>query len=733
MPCLVYRGQNYTGGGTTVVANPQTSPTAQLQTVTIGNTTYSVSELVFCYDDDGTLYTDSTKQTAITGDATKVYVATNNNKLYRYDSTEQSFAPVGGGGSLESLSDVELTSLSGGQALEYDGTAEKWVNVAKKAVDTPTFSEASTRANLSGSGENMATILGKIKKWFSDLKSHSFATLYDDTLAVGTFQGVDYFYSKCTKSTWDENTSILTLDTMQNASVAMEQQVFIPQVDIAEKTDNTPYLYRPSVANGDRVNEEYVGGSVGWNQLVNPTPSTVNSLTVTCSNGKYSISGTASANGGRNTAQAAQFPMLKDHVYIWMRGSVTGTNQVNWYISDTSYHSVFEIAKRAVFAMKPSSDFTAVLGFNSANGTQYSESYTVMISDLTVLFGTTIADYAYTLETQTAGSGVQWLKDNGFFTESYYPYNAGSIESVKLGTKNYYDANDNLISTYTLGTDTLRGIFKLVDNKIVADGDVKTSDGKINRNFIEDTNLGSLNWEKLSSFGSGGDAFATTNFTDGKIPSSENNGAELVCPKYKTVPRNTLYGSSEKAIAISATGRIIIRDTSYSDAASFKTAMNGVYITCRAATPATEQSSSYTLPQICDKNGTEEFVTDSIIPIGHNSTYYNYPDYMETGEYKSFRDRVDYAEEKAKWHQVGIYANGDTITIDGYYNEIMLVPNHYSGTTLLACAAPAIFPFELFKSITLQNSTESERIDITPAGVVGVTGTYFSNVTVFVR
>lgn len=45
------------------------------------------------------------------------------------------------------------------------------------ALDTPTFTQTSTRANLNGSGESMATILGKIKKWFADLGTAAFKTL----------------------------------------------------------------------------------------------------------------------------------------------------------------------------------------------------------------------------------------------------------------------------------------------------------------------------------------------------------------------------------------------------------------------------------------------------------------------------------------------------------------------------------------------------------------------------
>lgn len=57
-----------------------------------------------------------------------------------------------------------------------------------KVSDNPTFTEASTRANIA-SGESFATILGKIKKWFTDLPS-MFVSKTGDTM-TGHFT-IDY-------------------------------------------------------------------------------------------------------------------------------------------------------------------------------------------------------------------------------------------------------------------------------------------------------------------------------------------------------------------------------------------------------------------------------------------------------------------------------------------------------------------------------------------------------------
>ena len=53
------------------------------------------------------------------------------------------------------------------------------------------------------------------------------------------------------------------------------------------------------------------------------------------------------------------------------------------------------------------------------------------VFDLTQMFGSTIADYLYTLESGTAGAGVAKLKSWGFCTAPYYAYDAGTLLSVK--------------------------------------------------------------------------------------------------------------------------------------------------------------------------------------------------------------------------------------------------------------------------------------------------------------
>ena len=40
------------------------------------------------------------------------------------------------------------------------------------------------------------------------------------------------------------------------------------------------------------------------------------------------------------------------------------------------------------------------------------------------------------------------------------------------------------------------------------------------------------------------------------------------------------------------------------------------------ATPTTETADPYQNPQLVDKDGTEEYVTTGIVPVGHDTDYY---------------------------------------------------------------------------------------------------------------
>lgn len=427
--------------------------------------------------------------------------------------------------------------------------------------------------------------------------------------------------------------------------------------------DKAPYLFRAVPYDSTRVGEEVVGCTVGWNQLVG---SDTSSVTVTSGHKLYTvIGGTASIVASDGTAI-----------------SVTGG-------TDT-------------------------------------------VVDLTAWFGSTIADYAYTLETATAGSGVAWIKQ--FLPDGYIPYSAPGLKSVsglsghkfvgfnawdeqwevgglssgddyayndRIRSKNYiplisgatyylkcsttytgnfwasyYDANKAYIAggnpagtatisknntfdvpanarfmrfqitsattyandicinlsdpakngtyepykatTYALDSDlTLRGMLKMdASNHVYADGDVYGSDGTVTRRYGV-VDLGTLTWTYAN------DVFKCEQLTGHKI----TEGVNIICSKYIAIDATyTVQYMTDKTIKTnnSQTSWFYVKDSAYSDAATFKTAMSGVMLVYELATPTTETADPYASPQSCTPGGTEEYVYaegGSGVVVGHNSKY----------------------------------------------------------------------------------------------------------------
>lgn len=363
------------------------------------------------------------------------------------------------------------------------------------------------------------------------------------------------------------------------------------------------------------------------------------------------------------------------------------------------------------------------------------------VFDLTLTFGSAIADYVYTLESGTPGAGVAWITENFPELLKYHAYDAGSLQSTKvsasrtsgfniwdeewetgainpstgtntvdnsrlrsknlipvIGGNTYfihgariawieYDANGSYLragsefvgadATFTPSSDAgfirfytttayggiyngdicislsnpllngtyrphaehsypiqpveLRGVLGLdANNKVITTGDEYKSDGTITRRFGA-VDLGTLSWS-LYSADSSGHSFVCS--TPSYIKSAPSNDYVPVFSCAEFVPvafySAASFASNDKAITqVTGPQRIIVRDTAYSNAAAFTTAMSGVYLVYELATPTTETATPFTELQRVD-DGIEEFVDaeveagnrDVAIPAGTDALAY---------------------------------------------------------------------------------------------------------------
>ena len=196
-------------------------------------------------------------------------------------------------------------------------------------------------------------------------------------------------------------------------------------------SDNAPYTFRTTGGSadvGDRMNlKAVIGGTVAWNQInMFPNTTEVNGITFTKnSDGSYTVTGEATSTATLTLVGTSDIPPV-GHKVLLSRTS-TG-DKVTVQTNGTN------LARSYIHAVVGNDYFRLRVG----NGATVNETITVSIFDLTAIFGSTIADYLYTLE---SGAGIAWLKKYGFFTKPYYPYAAANLQSVKTSAHKTYGFN----------------------------------------------------------------------------------------------------------------------------------------------------------------------------------------------------------------------------------------------------------------------------------------------------
>lgn len=104
--------------------------------------------------------------------------------------------------------------------------------------------------------------------------------------------------------------------------------------------------------------------------------------------------------------------------------------------------------------------------------------------------------------------------------------------------------------------------------------------------------LGALNWTYNGNYGSATNVFKT--YIDSCENVSSSQTANALCSNYKCVSNDALYAGRNNSLSLYKSvsdiyATIRINDTAYSDATSFKTAMNGVMLVYKIASSQTYQ------------------------------------------------------------------------------------------------------------------------------------------------
>ena len=137
--------------------------------------------------------------------------------------------------------------------------------------------------------------------------------------------------------------------------------------------------------------------------------------------------------------------------------------------------------------------------------------------------------------------------------------------------------------TYPLSVPVMRSARSVQDNN-----------EKVNVGFVD---LGTLNWTYVASWGSTSAFICQSTISNIKTPADNNSTFVGLSARYNIYPTNTIYGnlSGNNALGITYQGVLVVRNDSYTDADTFKTAMSGVMLNYELANQTDQPT--ITLPE----------------------------------------------------------------------------------------------------------------------------------------
>lgn len=327
------------------------------------------------------------------------------------------------------------------------------------------------------------------------------------------------------------------------------------------------------------------------------------------------------------------------------------------------------------YVLKQGSTYTVVV----SDGTAFTVDGSVNdnVYDLTALFGTTIADYIYSLETANAGAGVAWFRR--YFPKDYYAYcephfehtqvqahetvgfnqwdeqwELGSIDSstgepssstTSIRSKNYTSILPNT-SYYVAGLSSgiLRQAFYDADKHFIGCG--YWQGGTSNNPQTTPSNARYMKFWLTSAYGTTYKNDICINISNpsknGTYEPYEGHTYPINPITLRGIPKlnasNQLYYDGDR---YEASGRVTrkygIRAYQSGDESLADAITDGTNTVYKLTTPTYEDSSPFEANQIVDANGTEAYIDagveagsrDVAIPVGHETKYFNGKAYVK--------------------------------------------------------------------------------------------------------
>lgn len=288
--------------------------------------------------------------------------------------------------------------------------------------------------------------------------------------------------------------------------------------------------------------------------------------TISVSNNVATITKTASSTIYLYRANA-DYPTLTNHIYLHISNVKSSANGKARFTCGNAYQTAQNITanvwNKLVYIAQPTTFggfFSAIDDVNSLgiNDTLKCNFYEVI--DLTLMFGT--------------GNEPTTLTDNriqNILNRGYIPYNTGKYKESDIGEFSTTKADTTALDTITFKAQ-LGGAINSHDTMEI------TKTNVVFTKNIGSVDLGTLSWlyeSDKARFYSSGLISLMKHLEDGyEMPN-------MLCSKYATAK----FAGTDKSICTYKNGYIYVKDSSYTDATTFKIAMSGVYLFYELATP----------------------------------------------------------------------------------------------------------------------------------------------------
>ena len=464
---------------------------------------------------------------------------------------------------LNDLSDVTLSSeLSEFEILIYNSYLNKWINSKMSytwLIDKPSIPDAQVQSDYAQSDNTKVDYI----KNKPDINGMIEQAIYDIMpIASVSSAPVASFNTEIAAPLQEIKCNITATQSGEGTPSPSNP---IPIIGYTEA--NIVNTQNESIVDLFSIDSDF-RGTVAFNQLIQ-NGNFVDSSNWETSNSNFTVNNNeaiVTATGAWAQIINPSRAFIANHIYLFLF-TAKSNNNINLGIGnsvlDYEFNNLTNNFVDYSRIVKPNANTTGtvvLLSRNATNGDSWIVK-NVMQIDLTQMFGSTIADYIYSLEQNNAGAGVEFFRS--IYPDSYYPYDIGTTELVGKETPE---------ATIAFGQTVYGGVLDVTSGKLHV--------------TWESVDMGTLAWVKIG-MGGGRSGFRATLPTMALTPAA-NVKINALCEGYEVKSGNDVYLGN---VGISGWGvsthDIAVYDDTLESGSGvdFQNAMDGITLAYELATP----------------------------------------------------------------------------------------------------------------------------------------------------